>query len=115
MLLAFDTAKVQSGTVLAATATINSTFSTIHARTKVFCKPEEKFAAMRDLTLGCISAYSDRNKTIPKELVIFLNSCTGDQVSIYQELYFSQLIPKLREAYQAQPSITAVMVNVKNS
>lgn len=84
MLLAFDTAKIQSGTILAATATINSTFSTIHARTKVFSNPEEKFAAMRDLTLGCISAYFDRNKNIPKELIIFLNSCTGDQVSIYQ-------------------------------
>lgn len=65
MLLAFDTAKAKEGTVLAATATINSTFSSLYTHCKVFTKPEEKFQAMVELSLSCLHAYSDRNQNPP--------------------------------------------------
>jgi len=36
------------------------------------------------LTLACVHAYFDRNKETPREILVYFNSCTGDQVSIYQ-------------------------------
>lgn len=115
MLIGFDTANVCKGTFLAATATINSTFSSLHTRSKFFPRPEDKFKAMKELTLACIAAYADRNRSPPREVVVFLNSCTGDQVSIYQDLCFKRLMPELQEIYKRSLSVTAVMVNVKNS
>jgi len=115
MLIAFDTAKAKEGTVLAAAATINSTYSSLYTHCKVFVKAEDKFQAMVELTLSCIHAYSDRNQTPPNEVILLLNSCTGDQVSIYRELYFNRLMPRIEEDYRKVVPLTAVMVNVKNS
>jgi hypothetical protein len=54
MLLGFDTAKSASKTVMSATATLNSTFTSLYTRHKVYDQSEGKFKAMFDLTLECV-------------------------------------------------------------
>jgi hypothetical protein len=97
MLLAFGTAKVKQGTVLAAIATTDATFSSHYTpQCKVFTKPEEKFQAMVELTLLCLFAYSNRNHiNPPNEVILFLNSCTDDQASEYHKLYFNPLMLRI--------------------
>jgi aubergine-like protein len=112
MLLGFDTAKGREGTVLASTAAISSTYSSLYTHCKALT--HGKFTAMVELTLSCINAYFDRNKRYPKEIIIFFNSCTGDQVSIYHQLYFNIVMPKIKEILKAV-SLTGIMVNVQSS
>lgn len=114
MLLAFDTAKVHNSTLLAACATNNSTFSNVYSCTKIFDNPNDKFNTMRDLMIQCIGAYVSRNKSPPKDVVVFLNSCSGDQISIYHENYINPVKEKLREIYKdKQVNMTIIMLNLK--
>jgi hypothetical protein len=86
MLLAFDTAKGPTSHLVALCATLNSTFTSLYSAQLPF-KNESKFQAMQKLTSQALAAYVERNGTPPAEMVILLNSCTGDQVNLYQEQY----------------------------
>lgn len=67
-------------------------------------------------TLSCIQSYCTRNKGVPKEIIIFMNSCTGDQVTLYKTLYIDALNSKMSEIYRStEVKLTVVMVNLKNS
>lgn len=117
MLLGFDTAKSASGsTVISGSSTINSTFSSLFTTHKSYEGGEKKFASMIELATACMDAYVARNTSTPKELIILFNSCTGDQVSLYHELFFNPLVTRFRQAYNNDSiKITGVMVNTKNS
>lgn len=71
---------------------------------------------MVTVTLNCIQSYCTRNKGVPKKVIIFMNSCTGDQVSLYRSLYVDALNNKMAEIYRnTDVKLTVVMVNLKNS
>ena len=71
---------------------------------------------MVSVTLSCIQSYTTRNKGYPKEIIVFMNSCTGDQVILYKQLYIDSLNTKLNEIYGTTDiKLTVVVVNTKNS
>jgi hypothetical protein len=71
---------------------------------------------MVSVTLNCIQSYTTRNKGHPNEIIVFMNSCTGDQVILYKQLYIDSLNTKLNEIYGTTDiKLTVVMVNTKNS
>lgn len=65
MLLAFDTAKVNDGTLMSACATINSTYNSLYTTHKTF-SGDSKYETMKDLTVQCIDAYIKRNGASPE-------------------------------------------------
>lgn len=114
MLLAFDTAKGPSGTLLALCATLNSTFTSLYSAHRPFSN-EGKFKAMLELTTLAITAYEERNGSPPAEIVVLMNSCTGDQVNLYQEQYAQPLVGRLEGKLPHVVRLCMVMVNTKNS
>jgi hypothetical protein len=78
MLLAFAVSKAKEKNLLAVTSTLNPTFSSIYTDCIVVSHPEEKFEAMVELSILSLKVYLDRNKNLPSEVILFLNSCTGD-------------------------------------
>jgi hypothetical protein len=71
---------------------------------------------MVNLSLQAASAYFNRNKEQPAEIVIFHSSTSGDQIPMFQDFYINVLKARLGEVYKEKtPSITMVMVNVKTS
>lgn len=84
MLVGYDTGKVNNQTLLAVCATINSTFSSVFSATKTYPANTDKYGRMSDLLLEATAAYLNRNKTCPKEIIVFTNACAGDQVKLYQ-------------------------------
>ena len=116
MLLGFDYAKSGSRTFISACSTINSTYSSLYSKHDVCEQSSDKFKMMKMLALDCIKGYNDRNDAPPKELLIFFNSCTSDQVITYHEQFFIPLLNELNEIFpRIQLGITGVMVNIKNS
>lgn len=99
MLLGFDYAKSGNKTFVSACATINSTYSSLYSKHDVCEQPSEKFRVMTVLALDCIKGYKDRNGSPPKELLIFFNSCTSDQIVTYHELFFAPLLKELKEIF----------------
>lgn len=66
--------------------------------------------------LKLIDSYSKRNKEPPKEVVVFANSCSNDQVSLYSTFLIEPLKQKLEEVYTTNaPCISFVLVNTKTS
>lgn len=66
MLAAFDSAKLGNSTVLALTATINSTFSSVFSAITQYDNNSARFGKMAELTCNAISAYVQRNDRPPK-------------------------------------------------
>ena len=87
MLVAFDQCKIGNKTLLAICATINSTFTLVYTCTKVFEGLENKYQAMHLLLCNALKSFHERNKGVPEEIICFQNSCTGDQVSSYHQLF----------------------------
>lgn len=115
MMMAFETAKDRK-TTLGMCATLNSTFSSIFSRTYTFDKGDEKFPAMVNLSLQAVAAYVARNKEPPLEIVIFHNSVSGDQMSLFLDFFVKNLKTKLADVYgEKTPSLTLVLVNVRTS
>ena len=88
--MAFDTNKSGKKNVLSGVATINSTFSSISSKIEEYNDPNDKLKAMFSLMLKLVDSYVNRNKSPPQEIIAFSNSCSTDQVKLYQD-YF--LIP----------------------
>jgi hypothetical protein len=84
MLVGYDTGKVHGKTLLALCATINSTFSSVFSDTRTYSANSDKYGKMSELLLAAIAAYASRNKECPKEIIVFTNTCSGDQVRLYQ-------------------------------
>lgn len=91
MLAAFDSAKLGNSTLLALTATINSTYSSVYSATTQYDNSSARFGKMAELTCSAINAYVQRSDRPPKEVLLFENSCTGDQVTLFHELLMKPL------------------------
>jgi aubergine-like protein len=115
MLVAFDNAKVGAKNVLGLCATINSTYSSIFSATASYDSNQNRFGKMVELAIASINAYLARNTRLPKEVVMFQNSCTGDQVSLFHEFFIEPLKAKIQEIFHERVNLTMIMINVKTS
>lgn len=71
---------------------------------------------MSDLLTAAVAAYTERNKATPDEIICFNSSCTGDQISLYQDLFVKQSLEHLKGVYtDATISFSLVMINVKTN
>lgn len=71
---------------------------------------------MVNLSLQAVAAYVARNKEPPLEIVIFHNSVSGDQMSLFLDFFVKNLKTKLADVYgEKTPSLTLVLVNVRTS
>jgi hypothetical protein len=95
MMIAFDNAKVGRKTNIAMCATINSTFSSIFSRIESYENIDSKFNIMMHLTLKAIDAYTQKNKDLPSEVIIFHSSASNDQIVIFQQYYVKPMKAKL--------------------
>jgi len=83
ILLAFDSSKLGSQTLLSVCATINSTFSSIYSKSVIYGSNDERFGKMVQLHLAVVDSYIKRNTNLPKEIIVFMNSVPGDQTNSY--------------------------------
>jgi hypothetical protein len=84
MLAAFDNAKVSGNKfMLGLCATVNSTFSSIASRSGTYDGNSNKFQLMCNQFISVIDAYTSRNDVPPKEIILFHNSCSFDQMKLY--------------------------------
>jgi len=71
---------------------------------------------MVGLMVKAVAAYIDRNTKSPKQIVVFMSTCPGDQVALYKEFYVDRLYQRLNELYPGNEiKLTLIMVNVKTS
>ena len=101
---------------LAICATINSTFSSVFSAVKPYGMNSDKYGKMADLLVEACNAYMSRNKTCPKEIIVYMNTCAGDQVKLYHEFFIEPAKNRMEEIYKgSRIKLTVVMVNVKTS
>lgn len=102
---------------MAACGTVNSTLSNYASATvnTSLDKGNQKYQYMLNVTSSCIDAYVKRNKSAPKELIIFMNTSPGDQISLYQENFSAKLTEIIQKTYNTTVALTVVMVNLRNS
>ena len=116
MLVAFDSSKCGKKNVLSGVATVNSTFSSICSRIEEFTGTTDKLQGMFSLMMKLIDAYVSRNKQPPEEVIAFANSCSTDQIKLYQEFFLLPASEKLAEIYGLNPpKVTFVLANTKTS
>ena len=71
---------------------------------------------MVKLSFEIINYSSKKNQKCPKDIVIFHNSCSFDQVSLFKNFFLDTLTNKLSESFGGQcPKMCLVMVNTKTS
>ena len=95
MSAAFDNAKQGNKNVMSGVATINSTFSSVCSKISEYTDINDKLNCMMGMMLKLIDSYLKRNKQVPKEVVIFANSCSNDQMNLYHEFMINPLKSKL--------------------
>jgi len=115
MLIGIDTGSKGSCNLMAACGTTNSTFSLYSSATTKNGEGDRKFNAMLEVTLKCVEGYVARNKSPPKELIIFFNASPGDQINLYQENYSKKLQENFQKTYSIEVRLTVIMVNLRNS
>ena len=65
-----------------------------------------------------IESYTKRNWKIPGEIIIFLNSCSSDQIQLYLEYFLEPSQSRIKSQFENRtvvPSFTFVMVNTKTN
>ena len=72
---------------------------------------------MKKLLLSSAKYYTEKNKEAPEEIIVFQNSCSGDQISLYLEYLIHPVRDQLARVYEENtpPKTTFVMVNTKTS
>ena len=71
---------------------------------------------MTTVTMDCIDGYIKRNKSAPLEIFVFLPTCPGDQMILYQTLYVRMVQQLVADKNGGQiPKMTAVMINLRTS
>jgi hypothetical protein len=83
MIVGFDSSKSGKENVLSCCGTVNSTFSSMYSCTTTFSQSEDKLKAMKGLLKKTIDYYYQRNQSHPREIIIFQNSCSNDQIKMY--------------------------------
>ncbi len=113
MLAGFD----NTSKLISICATVNSTYTSVFSSSKKIAGSSEKTPAMTDLVMEAIAAYFKRNKKQPQEVIIFNNSCSGDQVKAFHEYFLEPLKEKISKevSVDQKPNLTLVMVNTRTS
>lgn len=58
----------------------------------------------------------DRNKVPPKDIILFLNAVSGDQVKQFKEYFIDEFLKKTESIYhEKSPTLQVIMVNTKTS
>lgn len=84
MICGFDQAKIYGNKfALSICATMNSTYSSIFSKTEQYEQAENKFKTMSTLLMTALEGYVNRNKSAPKEIIIFHSSSSGDQANMF--------------------------------
>ena len=98
MMVGIDGGSKAGTKMMAACGSMNSTHTAYASATKVLGqdKNDQKYQAMLEVTLQCVEAYINRNKSKPKELIVFMNSSPGDQINLYQENYSQKLVQRVQ-------------------
>jgi hypothetical protein len=116
MIMAFDTAKGPKKSCIACCATVNENFSLYYSKSSTYSNNEDKFSEMVKLSFEAINFYVKKNMKTPKEVLIFHNSCTGDQVALFTNFFLTGLTNKLNESFTIGiPHLSLIMVNTKTS
>lgn len=117
MVVAFDQAKGPGGNCIVCCATVNETFSSYYSKASRYSSDQDKFNEMVKLSMEAVNYYSKKNSRCPKELVMFHNSCTGDQVNLFRNFFLETLVQKLKDSSTGSsiPNISLVMVNTKTN
>jgi hypothetical protein len=117
MIMAFDNAKGSKKNCISCCASVNDNFSHYYSQFSTYANNEEKFCEMVKLSFEIITYYSKRNQRMPKEVLIFHNSCAGDQVTLFTNYFLNTLTNKLKDAFGSDmvPNISLIMVNTKTS
>lgn len=96
MLVAVDNAKLDGGkNVLAACGTVNSSFTSIYSKRLEYNSNEDKYMAACKATLDILNYYVDRNKAPPKEIIMFMNSCSMEQIKPFKEFFVDEFLKKM--------------------
>jgi hypothetical protein len=59
----------------------------VYTCTTTYKGGENKYVAMRKLLTNALQAFLERNKGFPDEIFCFQNSCSGDQINLYNEYF----------------------------
>ena len=90
MLIGIDHATLQGGkNVMAACGTVNSTFTSVYTKTAEYFRIEDKFGAAKSCVLEIVRYYVDRNKIPPRDIILFSNAVSGDQIKAFNEYFVS--------------------------
>ena len=113
-IMGIDTASKGGVTVMGGCGTTNSTFSLLASSTVTLDKGD-KYKYMVEIGVKVVEGYAARNKTPPKELIIFMLAVPGDQVNLLQDNFAKVLEEKVNTSYNSSMRLTVVMVNLRNS
>jgi hypothetical protein len=117
MLVGIDSGALQGGrNIVAACGTVNSTYTSIYTKCIEFKGMEEKYGAVCKALMDIVNYYVDRNKNPPKDIIVFINSVSIDQVRILKEFFIDEFLKKTEEVYHEKlPALQVIMVNTKTS
>ena len=62
--------------------------------------------------------YCKRNGKLPKEIIVFHNACSNDQVNLYREFFLHPAKTHLKNQFENKyplPFMTLIMVNTKTN
>lgn len=117
MLVGIDTGSLPGGkNIMAVCGSVNSTFSSIYTKSLEYKGMEDKFQTMHKGVFHIVEYYVERNKVPPKDIILFMNSCSMDQVRILKEYFIDEFVKKCSEVYAEKvPALQVIMVNTKTS
>lgn len=115
MLIAFDTAKANGKNVISCVATANESFSNFYAKSSLYSDNNDKFNEMVKLCFQGINFCAKKNSSNIREVIIFHNSCTEDQATLFREFFLDGLKRNMQELGRELPNVTLVMVNTKTN
>lgn len=115
-IMGIDSCASKGNNVMAACCTINSTFSLIQSSAIKTDPSDDKYKSMLKVASECVKGYANRNKTPPKELIVFMLAVPGDQVNLVQDNFAKKLEQTVASTYNNfEMKVTVIMVNLRNS
>ena len=91
MMIAFDTSKANGKNIISCVGTANESFSNFFAKSGHYSDNTDKFNEMVKLSFQAITFSAKKNSKNPKEVIIFHNSCTEDQASLFRDFFLNGL------------------------
>jgi hypothetical protein len=117
MLIGIDNCTLANGkNLMSACCTVNSTFTSIQTKNVEFKSLDDKFSATCSAVLDLVNSYVDRNKVPPKDIILFCNAVSWDQVKLLKEYLVDEFLKKAENIYKEKcPTLQVVMVNTKTN